>query len=107
LNNLFANRALANEGLALRAYNAWVILNNFDMLLKNLLGKTIVINENYKGTFQDASKLKYQLSGESNLVKTWRTSEDVNAINELGSITKLLVESAPVYQYNKSFGLED
>ena len=107
LNDLFANRALANEGLALRAYNAWVILNNFDMLLKNLLGKTIVINENYKGTFQDASKLKYQLSGESNLVKTWRTSEDVNAINELGSITKLLVESAPIYKYNKSFGLED
>jgi len=45
LNSLFSNRMLPNEGLALRAYNSWVILNNFDTLVKNLLGKTIVINE--------------------------------------------------------------
>lgn len=101
LNGLFSNRTLPNIGLQLDAYNAWVILNNFDMLIKNLLGKSIIVNEQYKGTFQDASKQKYQISNQSNLIKTWRASENISAIDELGSITKLLIESAPMYQYDK------
>lgn len=35
----------------------------------------------------------------SNLVKTWRSSDDVDALSEMGNITKILVEQTPVLHY--------
>ena len=105
LNNMFGSRMLPLEGMGLLAYNSWVILNNFDMLVKNLLGKTITINESLK-SFQDASKNKYSLNNGSNLVKSWRSTEDISAIDELGSVTKLLLDSTPVYNFDDTLGLD-
>lgn len=105
LNQLQENIVEPKNAAALAAYNSWVILNNFDMLAENLLGKTIKIAPQYSGAytqFVDANKLKYQIAFDSNVIKTWRTEEQVDALKELGSVTKILVETAPMYQYSQT-----
>ena len=100
LNHLYATRTSNfKSAKALKAYNSYVILNNFDELLKYLLGKTITIDQRYVGSFTDVSNEKYKLLDNSNLVKTWRSSDDVDALSEMGNITKILLEQTPVLHY--------
>lgn len=100
LNHLYATRTSSfKSSKALRAYNSYVILNNFDTLLKTLLGKTITIDQRYVDSFTDVENDKYKLLDNSNLVKTWRSSDDVDALSEMGNITKILVEQTPVLHY--------
>lgn len=100
LNHLYATRTSNfKSAKALKAYNSYVILNNFDELLKYLLGKTITIDQRFVGTFTDVSDEKYKLLDNSNLVKTWRSSDDVDALSEMGNITKILLEQTPVLHY--------
>ena len=100
LNHLYATRTSNfKSAKALKAYNSYVILNNFDELLKYLLGKTVTIDQRFVGSFTDASEEKYKLLDNSNLVKTWRSSDDVDALSEMGNITKILLEQTPVLHY--------
>lgn len=100
LNHLYATRTSSfRSSKALKAYNSYVILNNFDTLLKTLLGKTITIDQRYTDSFTDVVNDKYKLLDNSNLVKTWRSSDDVDALSEMGNITKILLEQTPVLHY--------
>lgn len=100
LNHLYATRTSSfRSSKALKAYNSYVILNNFDTLLKTLLGKTVTIDQRYVGSFTDANSDKYKLLDNSNLVKTWRSSDDIDALSEMGNITKILIEQTPVLHY--------
>lgn len=85
----------------LDAFNSWIILNNFDMLIKAELKDSVNIKKSLLDAQVDKDVVKYQLIDESELVKTWRNSEDVNALKELGNITTLLISSTPMYDYNK------
>lgn len=100
LNHLYATRTSSfRSSKALKAYNSYVILNNFDVLLKFLLGKTVTIDQRYTESFTDVTNEKYKLLDNSNLVKTWRSSDDVDALTEMGNITKVLIEQTPLLHY--------
>jgi len=100
LNDLFQRRVDNDTAsLALKAFNAWIMFNNFDNLTKHFLKDTVKISQNDVGVERDISSNKYKIVDKTGLVKIWRTSEDINAIDELGSITTLLIEQIPLYEY--------
>lgn len=80
----------------LDAYNANVILTHFDSYLSLTLGKAIEIRDfNVK-----TGKNKYQIAGKtSRLTTTWRTSEDINVESEADAITKLAINTTPMFRW--------
>lgn len=80
----------------LDAYNANVILTHFDTYLSLTLGKAIEI----KDFNQKTGENKYQISGKtSSLATTWRTSEDIDVESEADAITKLAINTTPLFNY--------
>lgn len=95
------------------AYNSYVILNNFDPLLRLTLGKVLEINPETNGKFV-ADSNKYSLNGKNNLPTSWRTTEDIFPEREISNIDRLLVETTPMYLWqgeapmsNRSLGLQE
>ena len=61
--------------MTLEAYNANLILNHFDDYLSYLLGDALKIKDFNQLTGEN----KYSLSSQTaNVIKTWRTSENIN-----------------------------
>lgn len=85
-----------NAKRRLDAYNANVILTHFDSYLSLTLGKAIQIKDFNVKTGDN----KYQIAGKtSNLTTTWRTSEDINVESEADAITKLAINTTPLYRW--------
>lgn len=83
----------------LEAYNAMVILNNFDTYVSNMLGKVIQIKDFGLFTGED----KYIVSDQTaNVYTTWRNSENINVSNEIDAITKLAVNTTPLLRWNSN-----
>lgn len=95
------------------AYNAYVVLNNFDALLKSRLGKSLSITPNLYGKF--SAEDKYSLSGEhANNITSWRTSDDIHPEEEIDDITNLIISTTPVYLwqsttpvFNRDLGVQE
>lgn len=82
--------------LRLEAYNAKVLLYNFDTYLSLLLGRNIQIKDFNDKTGED----KYQITGKSaKLLTSWRVSEDINVEEEVDSITKLAIQTTPLMRW--------
>ncbi len=98
LRQLFKNRLKDPKSKRrLDAFNAMVILNNFDSYVSNMLGKAIQIKDFGLFTGED----KYQISDQTaNVYTTWRTSENINIANEADAITKLAVNTTPLLNWN-------
>lgn len=80
----------------LDAYNANVILTHFDSYLSVTLGKAIQIKDFNVKTGED----KYQIASQtSKLTTTWRTSEDINVESEADAITKLAINTTPLFRW--------
>lgn len=80
----------------LDAYNANVILTHFDSYLSLTLGKAIEIKDFNVKTGED----KYQIAGKtSKLTTTWRTSEDINVESEADAVTKLAINTTPMFRW--------
>ena len=79
-------------------YTSWVMLKNFDSVLRSNLGKSIFIDETLpqfasKDTQGRTDRVKYSLTKAkaSNMNQTWRTSEDIDINKEISNIVQLLV----------------
>lgn len=80
----------------LDAYNANVILTHFDSYLSLTLGKAIEIKDFNVKTGEN----KYQIAGKtSRLTTTWRTSEDINVESEADAVTKLAINTTPMFRW--------
>ena len=77
----------------LDSYSSWVILQNFDIILKNIYGKAINIDGN-KTKYNIG---KYSIAGGSNVYTTWRTNEEIDLSKEVNNITQSIVKSLPYY----------
>lgn len=88
----------------LDAYNSWVILNNFDIILQSIFGKAISINP-------DAAKYsgynKYSIAGGSNVYSTWRTSEEIDLSKEINNISQAIITSIPFITKNSTTPTQD
>lgn len=79
-------------------YVSWVMLKNFDTILRSNLGASIFIDETLpqfasKDPQGRINKIKYSLTRAkaSNMNQTWRTSEDIDINKEISNIVQLLV----------------
>lgn len=82
--------------IRLNAYNANIILTHFDSYLSLTLGKAIEIKDFNVKTGEN----KYQIAGKtSKLTTTWRTSEDINVESEADAITKLAINTTPMFRW--------
>lgn len=64
-------------------------------------------NKGYIGIEIPVSVNKYQFRAGSNMVKTWRTNENVDAISEIGNVSRLLIEQTPVLNFTTGEQIRD
>ena len=80
----------------LNAYNANVILTNFDSYLVSVLGKSIQIKDFNQKTGKD----KYQIANSTaNVFTTWRVNDDINIEEEADMVTKLAINTTSLYNW--------
>lgn len=105
LNEYFIDLNRASKGspvynqafLPINAYTSWVILKNFEKVLKNTFGNSLFINKTLPKFTPEivgsTDKLKYSLSKAkaSNMNQTWRTTEDINISEEVSNLVQMLV----------------
>lgn len=77
-----------NEQL-INAFNAYAVLSNFDKLVNKTLGKIISISKNGNDSV-------YSLTIKNALSKSWTTTEETDAMKELGQFSRLLIETCPL-----------
>ena len=84
--------------LKVNAYNAYVILNNFDMLLKLQYGREININNAEYGSLKNSSNTKYTLINKSsNMNSGFIEKDELGMENEMDNKSKAIIESFDVY----------
>lgn len=82
----------------LAAYNAWVFLQHFDTYLTRVLGKAITIKSDSFNKWDGEDK--YQISSNTaQLATTWRTDENFDPGKEVDAITKMLINTTPMYDW--------
>lgn len=99
LNNLY------NTGQfeILDAISSWVILNNFDTVLKQTFGKALNIDPDKSKYSSD----KYSIAGGSNVYTTWRVNEDIDLAKEINNISQAIITSIPYYTAKSTSPGED
>jgi len=90
---LFLDRK--NNQTIIDGYNSWVILNNFDAVLRSTFGKSIYI-DNLSPRFSGEDKYSLSNAQTSNMNSTWRSSDIIDVASEVSNIVKLLVSTAKV-----------
>ncbi len=85
--------------LKIDAFNAYVILNNFDSFLHLQLPKSITIN-NFGQRIDLINKYRFS-NKTSNLLTTWRDNDVVDPSNEFGEIVSNFIITSKIYnRYN-------
>lgn len=82
-----------------KAYNAFVLLSDFDSLILNLFKKVIEINPLYLGKF-NTDNSKYTLHIGSNITNNWRTTDDVKYEDEIANIINVIISTIPKVDEN-------
>ena len=86
------------------ALNSYVNLEYFDEILEDSVGKVIQLADNsYKGIKLGAAYGKYQFSkGDEHKRKSFQSSENRDALNDIARFSKLIISTIPVYSTNEN-----
>lgn len=84
----------------IRAYNAYITLKHFDTFLQLSIGNLITINNQTNFNVRTANKYSLAVKTAANNT-TWRTSEVADITKELDKITRLAIETTPLYNYGE------
>lgn len=80
-----------------KAYKAFVILKNFDYLIKDVSIGIVKVSPNYMNQIASFDN-KYEVTNINNLFDNWRDSdEDVDYSSEMGAIAQLVMDTTPMY----------
>lgn len=92
------NNIRGEESLLYNAVNSYVNLFYFDELIKDTLGKTIVIDRDLEGFEVDGHFNKYAFNDRAaELAKGWETQEYRDALEDIAKFSKLLIQSIPMF----------
>lgn len=80
------------------AITAWFTLRNFDRFVDLLLGDVIKVHPNHRNSFKDGDGYAYSTKG-SQVITTWRTSDNIVLENEIGALAQSLINSTPFYKF--------
>lgn len=102
LRDLYTNRSVGKNKIMLDAFNAGIILGNFDSYIKAKFGKSINIKSSEFGK-KTGSLDKYKVANSTaQLATTWRTSENIDVESEIDTITRMLVNTTKIYDWGTS-----
>lgn len=93
----------ADDALFLKAYNSWILLTNFDQLLRNEFGKNLGISD--FGLFSD--DVKYKLADNTSKNGSRWDQKELAPIEVLGSVTRMLMETFQMYNWNSGNPIAD
>lgn len=91
LSKLYLNKE--EKMLQIDAYHNWVLLNNFENIFRDTFGKSMTINDDF-GKFSGYNKYSTDAKA-SNMIGTWRKTDDIWLDKEVNNVVQLLVNTIP------------
>lgn len=86
--------------IRLNAYNAVVILDNFDTWLSNIFKDSIDIEKfNQHGEYSMSDNL-------AQITKTWKLNDEDHVEKQVSAFVQAIISTTPIYQNGKSFPIE-
>ena len=87
----------------LEAFNAYIILSNFDTYVNLKLGSSIIINNPGKHEWR-----KYQFANKNrNIVNNFQIGEDISLDKEVSDVVKLLINTTKLYDWQGTQAKDD
>lgn len=95
----FRDNDSKQDKLFLDAYNAWIILQNFDSLVEDVIGSVIRITTDKNGHSVNYNKYEIKTKA-TNILRNWTSSEDIEDISDMISdVTQYLIETSKMYKW--------
>ena len=93
----------------LNAYNAWLMLTNFDTLIRDIIGSTVEIKDDSNYDRHTGDLTKYKIRGKAtNIWSNWTNSDDITDMSEIISdVTQYLINTSRMYKWGNDEAYTD